>query len=63
MKEMLAECERDIAVINKKLKELRKQPETARRDFIIKQYEVMLYDVLGKAAQIRKYMEAKEMKK
>lgn len=59
---MLAECEHDIAVINKKLKQLRKQPETVRRNIKIKQYEVMLYDVLGKAARIRKYMEGGEAK-
>lgn len=56
MEQILKECQQDIAVIQRKLKKLKSQPKTATRDAEIIQWETMLYDVMGKAAQIRKYM-------
>lgn len=57
MKQMLAEYEQNIATIKAILTKLKAKPESVFRDLRIKQYEIMLYDVQGKAAEIRKYME------
>lgn len=57
MKNMLAEYEQNIATIKSILKKLKTKPESEFRDLRIVQYETMLYDVQGKAAEIKKYME------
>lgn len=57
MKEMLAEYEQNIVTIKSILTKLKAKPESEFRDLRIIQYETMLYDVQGKAAEIRKYME------
>lgn len=62
MEEMLKECQQDIKLIEAKLRQIRKRPKTATRDAEIVQWETMLYDVLGKAAQIRKYLKVGEDK-
>lgn len=56
MKEMLAECEHDIAVIKRILKRLKKLPERADRDYQIGKWQSMLHDVQLRAAQIREYI-------
>ena len=39
MQKMLSECEHDIKLIQKKIKQLEKQPFSARRDFEIVKWE------------------------
>lgn len=57
MRKMLEECEKEITFLREKINEIRKQPETAERDYRIMQWEEMLNDVRQRAGQIKKYME------
>ena len=56
MKKMLSECEHDIELIQKKIKQLKKQPFSATREFEIIKWEEMLSDVRYRAGCIKELM-------
>lgn len=56
MEKMLSECEHDIKLIQKKIKQLKKLPGTDRRNFEIAKWEEMLYDVMYRAGRIKEIM-------
>ena len=53
---MPSECEYDIKLIQKKIKQLKKMPGTDRRNFEIAKWEEMLGDVIHRAACIKELM-------
>lgn len=63
MQKMLSECEHDIKLIQKKIKQLEKQPFSARRDFEIVKWEEMLGDVMYRAGCIKELMSREGGKK
>lgn len=56
MQHMLDECEHDIKLIQKKIKKLKKQPNTDRKNHEIAKWEEMLYDVMYRAGRIKEFM-------
>ena len=56
MKKMLSECEHDIEIIQKKIKQLKKQPFTAEKAFELIKWEEMLCDVRYRAGCIKEMM-------
>ena len=56
MQKMLDECEHDIELIQKKIEQLKKLPNTDRRNFEIAKWEEMLYDVMYRAGRIKELM-------
>ena len=56
MEKMLSECEHDIKLIQKKIKQLKKLPGTDRRNFEIAKWEEMLGDVMYRAGCIKELM-------
>ena len=56
MQQMLDECEHDIEIIRKKIKKLKKLPNTDRKNHEIAKWEDMLYDVMYRAGRIKEIM-------
>lgn len=56
MQQMLDECEHDIKLIQKKIKKLKKLPDTDRKNYEIAKWENMLYDVMYRAGRIKEIM-------
>ncbi len=57
MKQIIHECEQDIAVIQRKIKKLKAQPKTATRDALLLNWETILYELQNRVGQMKKYME------
>lgn len=56
MQQMLDECEHDIELIQKKINNLKKLPNTDRKNHEIAKWEEMLYDVMYRAGRIKEFM-------